>query len=791
MNKRIFIPLAALLALTFSSCLKQELDERATPQIEGELSELPVSFVVEDFQGDAEPVEAVEETRAPQTGINEGATVTDAWLLQFDGTTDAAKLVAPPQYLTGTALTQPVSLLEGTTNNIIVAIANMSNAGYQWKMTPGVTTYADMKAAAATVMYESENYHHSRLLLSGIWTGTVNSAANITFPLKRNDAKIYFSIANTTGSGLTISSVQLCNIPTRLDLLANDITIAANTVYPGLAGSTYIDYPVETVTIAPGALQNFVWYTPQNRQTGTASANADHKLKNRLARPGATCVKIIASNAAGDNYVYRFYLGANMTNDFDLLPNTRYVTRVTLNGPGDPNIDERVTKNDIVDTFGKSANSYIINPPESAGTTRTYLIYPKQINTFFNVVDGYEPSANAYIGSVANTDPQRWTARVVWSDLQDSPVVFHNASPTIDMTKVNVVIDPQLRGEDMALKVVVPAGVQPMNFTIGFFDNKDGNQIQDINEPITWSIHCWVTDYNPDVKVVVSPSQYVYAAKNGAVHRYGGTLWTSGIYANAVIMDRNLGSFKVREYINQAMRGQLYYQFGRKDPFPALYCPLYVPTAPGISAGAVSIAKTPGGPGTGVGIQSSLSAPLTYFTSINSATRDWDEEEEIPLRIWKDKLLNVNITTSTAKSLFDPCPYGWQLPHNNTWADFTATGSNASSGEYFGPSSTMNSVSRGLTWTKDNYIGLRYFPGTGMPEAEIYYPASGFIVAHDVTIFNMSNILNNTYLWSGLPNSQTLGRSIVAGYSTTSMGSGTNTSRVHAMAVRCVKIVAN
>jgi len=291
--------------------------------------------------------------------------------------------------------------------------------------------------------------------------------------------------------------------------------------------------------------------------------------------------------------------------------------------------------------------------------------------------------------------------------------------------------------------------------------------------------------------VAVSPTQYVYAAKNGALHRYGGATWTSGIYSKGVIMDRNLGAFSARAYATATARGQLYYQFGRKDPFPLLTCPIYVPAATGVAAGSVAVSKTVGGPGVpppGISISTSLSMPLTYFVTPpnNTYARDWCSEEETPRRVWKDMYITSNITTSTLKSLFDPCPYGWQVPTSTTWSDFNFTSNSAATGVYGG---SINTPSRGTAWDKDGVLGLRYWPGGAMAEAEIFYPPTGYYSAtsSSVSDISLSSVISYVYLWANNPNTA----DVSSAYSIYSYKTGTSTnilSRLNGMPVRCVKV---
>jgi hypothetical protein len=197
-------------------------------------------------------------------------------------------------------------------------------------------------------------------------------------------------------------------------------------------------------------------------------------------------------------------------------------------------------------------------------------------------------------------------------------------------------------------KVTIPAGTEPGNFAVA---------VKDASDHILWSWHLWVTNYEPD-KYDGSGWTTLgnYTVPGGQVQSYDGAMWQSGgaLYGK-VMMDRDLGSIAdsysaaVSTAATKTSRGQLYYQFGRKDPFPA--------------AGLSTIPRVPGP----VTIATSVNNPTTWYTYIGNWTSDADGTDYL----WNDP--NV-LLTSGAKSIYDPCPIGWRLPLDGTWNDFsTAT----------------------------------------------------------------------------------------------------------------------
>ncbi|MGN1210239.1 MAG: family 16 glycosylhydrolase, partial [Candidatus Cryptobacteroides sp.] len=199
---------------------------------------------------------------------------------------------------------------------------------------------------------------------------------------------------------------------------------------------------------------------------------------------------------------------------------------------------------------------------------------------------------------------------------------------------------------------------------------------------VLWSWHIWFTDYNPD-NILDRTSGKV---ENGLVHKYKGTMWEgSGIYSDKYMMDRNLGarlvgysSAKYPSASNLYDYFGLYYQFGRKDPFPT----------EGISAGLSAVTAP-------VTIEEGVLNPGTFYTS--SSASDWIDNGGNCLDLWAGKSDIV-----LEKSPFDPCPSGWRVPicylsddygsvRLNTWSDFSADYFKARDGYFLYKGTDFNS----------------------------------------------------------------------------------------------------
>jgi len=313
---------------------------------------------------------------------------------------------------------------------------------------------------------------------------------------------------------------------------------------------------------------------------------------------------------------------------------------------------------------------------------------------------GYGDMPSKMIGAA---DP--WTVSLVWCDL--ATLFSTSASSTaITLSKATG------SGAADYFELNVPTGLPAGNFLIGIKKTGDPDFL--------WSWHFWVTDYAPDKfnKSAIAAGTYTYPVPGGQVERYGapasGTdLWSpgpAGIYAGSVSMDRNLGA--VENFFTTPLvatsRGLLYYQFGRKDPFPSVLA-AGLGTNPAITF--------PTGPTT---IATSVANPWAYY----AISGNWTNDANGTTYLWQDPN-----TSMTGKSVYDPCPPGWKQPVSGTWNDF-----NRQDGGQF--VTVMNplrdlawSFGRGIGSPLNNVNGMRYWPGTTLTDpvaGRIWFPPLGY-----------------------------------------------------------------
>ena len=202
------------------------------------------------------------------------------------------------------------------------------------------------------------------------------------------------------------------------------------------------------------------------------------------------------------------------------------------------------------------------------------------------------------------------------------------------------------------------------NALIGLFD-KDGDCI--------WSWHIWAT--NGALTTHVYPSGYVF-------------------------MDRNLGAENL-DPGDPASRG-LYYQWGRKDPFP--YDLAAFDYGEGVAFGTyygedsstATVTWAAAHPATLLGRAADPSDPAQRLSS-------WLGQPSPNL--WGNASTGGRPTTAGAKSIYDPCPPGWRVPPPEAWTlEQTTVSSTIEGGCY---------LYTGSVWPYYPYAGLLHVMPTG------------------------------------------------------------------------------
>ena len=218
---------------------------------------------------------------------------------------------------------------------------------------------------------------------------------------------------------------------------------------------------------------------------------------------------------------------------------------------------------------------------------------------------------------------------------------------------------------------------------------KEGNAViaaKDASGNILWSWHIWFTD---------QPQSHVYNNNAGTM------------------MDRNLGATSATKGDVGALG--LLYQWGRKDPFLSSSS-----ISDAIEAKSTitwpSAVESDSSNGT---IEYATANPTTYIT-YNNKNYDWYYTGD-------SSTDNTRWTTSSSvKSIYDPCPAGWRVPDGGRNGIWSKAG--------FG-TTTYDSTNKGMSFSISS-------------SSTTWYPASGYRSKDDGGLFVVGSI---GYYWSASP----------------------------------------
>ena len=251
---------------------------------------------------------------------------------------------------------------------------------------------------------------------------------------------------------------------------------------------------------------------------------------------------------------------------------------------------------------------------------------------------------------------------------------------------------------------------------------------------VLWSWHLWLTA----------------ADLEGTLQRYA----LSGDYAaagEAVTMDRNLGALTaVYQGADNVSSYGMFYQWGRKDPFVpfrSLSARMTVYDAAGDAltdetTAAATFDGTPGwhvADGARLGetatVEAAVRYPMNFITDVtNGSGMQFSNWYYIPAGgrqmddLWgcAGDLLSGGDTGT--KSIYDPCPPGYRVPHRFVWTAFAPTADTAFSGWY----------------VKRSNDGIVF----DIAGQEIYYPAAGTLLGTTGRVRFMGS---GWYVWGNSP----------------------------------------
>lgn len=685
----------ACMIFTVVSCTRDVYSGETDPSYVGEPVEVSLALKVSSVQvigatmnGDGSASGPITRTVTDPAGLE--TQVSDIWVFQFDKA--GRQLTSPSYYTIQTEegkITPLRMMLHACGDSQIYVVANTNDAS--WGNNRLSLSLAELSDQTFLFTSEQNVYKGEKqnLLMAALHKQTIVAGQEnvLNIALKSLFAKIQFryALAAVVQDKLHVTSMQLFNIPNRVRL---GNAVENNTdIYPADGDFTTIDgeetYPPVS---QPVAGEVYTWYIPQNLQ-GTVSNN-DPKLKNEYAPAHAFYIRMwVDSELDGASYTYTVYPGANTYNDFNVRNGNLYNVKVTFNTGI---TDDRVTA-DPANCFVMRRNSQIQFDPYTRTETGGGFKYTDYVD-------------------VNNPDKSFERVDILWQTGDGTNFTIGNN------TNGNLVYYDKAKR-----RVHVASG------------NADGNAViagYNAKGVIVWSWHIWVNENRP-AQLANAQEYYTYR-------------WDSnGIYANEPrvkghsFMVCNLGATGTLDELKGITKGSIkpygvYYQWGRKDPFPstareepktfAQYIYPDVVNVYGNDAKLLPMNTTAGEAGsfqaikidesTG-NIEYSIKNPMVFMgtADINSFYILGDESSTHNPDLYvndgdwywghNDCLwggvpfaeADINYNNLVAnngaeyKSIFDPCPAGWILPKSDAWMGFTIDGLNQ-----IGDESVLNSL---------------------------------------------------------------------------------------------------
>lgn len=551
-------------------------------------------------------------------------TINNVWILQWDAAGNN-KVCYKERYQDTNTLLE-ASLVSGNDMKVAVIAGVSDGTVYQLG-----TSYADFCKKG----YPTQITSDAQVPYSGVQQVSITQKEQvIDMPLKWIASKISFSIASASASGYTLKSAQVKNVATTIYLLPD---------------------PAMPQTYGPGNLvvsefdKTQTYYISENLQGNESGITS---IKDRVTTKKATYIEVIGTKKSNDKRItatFSGFYGNNDTDNFDINRANSYsqVLTIDFDAQNDKRITRAETSADL--NIAVPANSYMLSPTE----TIPLGIPVSRVNAFW--LEQYDDNRYAIDNGVNDGGVKKWIAKVIW-ETEPGLVSFR----TSEGTDANGYV------------AVLPGTAGKVgNALIGLFDATKTSDIDIKTAKVLWSWHIWVTDYTPgdgtnDPIPTVTGDPGRAAVAGGFVHYFNSLTANPTVdKSQPVIMDRDLGAVAC-DPTNLKKSTGMFYEWGRKDPFyvvlheddkiPADGYPL---GETGFVPGATSHFTIENGP---ISIAKAVQSPTLYITCVSTpssdAGYDWLQSGNDNDNLW------AHATDLTKKTIYDPCPPGWKVPHD-------------------------------------------------------------------------------------------------------------------------------
>ena len=714
--------------------------------------------------------------------------VNDICVFQF-GNTDGKLKYSEYTSLMDGELTADISLASGVGTCTVYVLANVGDLTQ--KVSYG-SAVADFKKLAAEV--SSGKGTGQNLPMCG-YKADFNSEADnasLTVSLTRAVAKVSLNLTTpNAGDVFTVTSVRLMNVAKKL------YYVESATTAPTVA---------ELTTYTSDNTKSIVWYVPENKAGSNSLTDWKDRYEDNVPAT-ATYILIEGSytpkGGIARDVAYTIYLGAgDKAGDFNVVRNTKYTINAAIKGTN-MNDGRVLVGKDLSAAGTQTANCYVVNTTDANKWYR-----------FKATIRGNGAATSAQISYTGTDIPANDriapdNAALVWETREG------DKAPTLDYV-----------GYSRNGYIVFKLG-----------EATEGNAVVAAKNGATtlWSWHIWTTaafDRN-GIKV----QTYETRPRNGLAE-----------YANITkrefkMMDRNLGaaSGKATKVAEEAIKTYgVYFQFGRKDPFPAAgvmtrtndadIVPVYDANGNKILKNSNQIknsAITTGIDQAAVKVQLAYTVenPLMFITRDDNdkaityggdgtnLSYNWifaahpaknDKDGSVPWKasnkLWGSGVqdernsLILGAIINVKKTIYDPCPYGYHMPPQDAWTNFTTVTTayitNIVTEYNVIAEDKYNQTTDGTGFVDENFKvwGRRFFTtgNTAIADASnvAFYPAMGYRFGDDGRVHSVGR---GCYAWSASPYSAKSSKGGFLGTGADWVHPVSATFRSDAFPVRCVR----
>lgn len=656
-NKYLSI-IAILVAVSLlSACDDSLLGEISTPSSSSHSAAVSLSLSVEAESHTEGLTRSIAEGFVDE-GVNSDGYIKDVWLIEFD---ENDKRLGEPQYFTAEQLkTEKVELLlpDGAKAFKLVAIANTHDPEFGTKLQSCATLQTLTELSYDFTDFNTSGYREQNgvldLMMNGL-TELTSGMTDIEMKIYRNLAKVNIDITNLSTSGIAIKQVNVRMVAGKVRYADQIEGTAASTFrklteYWSDSNTTETMYGADNVSARKMSL---MYYLPRNMR-GDMPCDSE-SMKNTVVPTDVTFVEILGETTTGDPIRFTFYIGKNMTGNFDIEPNYHYVLPIVITGKGDDRNDGRVEHFDS--KVLKEANCYMLNyvacTSSSPMAQPMYTMTIDRINFFW-----VHPQNNNSDDKYVLHQGDEWVAEVIWQDTATDIFYFCDESGNKLSPAPHYY---QSSWPDNKMRVR-PTGYGAGNALIGIRKKNADPNI----DGYMWSYHLWITDYNPDYKGVMDDVVQYYPVQGGSVHRYNTDYWKKNLPAadGICVMDRNLGAenYKCSNSTQLLAAHGLLYQYGRKDPFPKYNTTLYRYKS-SMDNDLNPLNETQ------VSSSSGYIKTIRELTSVENSINHPNWMYGLPSswcasRIYTNWIIYDWAVDGDGNSIFDPSPEGWRIPQS-------------------------------------------------------------------------------------------------------------------------------